>query len=106
MPAADGAAETARRTFEEGALAEGLPTHNLPETPEFRRYGIAVTQLAKDCGLVSSTSEARRLIQNGGIRVNDAVVAEVGQIIKTEDFHNGVTKLSIGRKKHVLVKLA
>ena len=101
--AAHAAAETARRTFEEGAIDEGLPTFEIALNP-FHRYGSTVTQLAKDSGLVSSTSEARRLIQNGGIRVNDVVITDVAHIVKKDDIRDGLIKLSIGRKKHILVK--
>jgi tyrosyl-tRNA synthetase len=101
--AAQAAAETARRTFEEGAIDEGLPTFEIALNP-FHRYGSTVTQLAKDSGLVSSTSEARRLIQNGGIRVNDVVITDVAHIVKKDDIRDGLIKLSIGRKKHILVK--
>jgi len=100
--AADAAAETARRTFEEGALAEGLPTYELPAWD--RRYGIGVTQLVRDSGLTSSLGEARRLIQNGGVRVNDVVVTDAAQMVTKDDLKEGVIKLSIGRKKHMLVK--
>jgi len=104
--AADDAAETARRTFEEGAAAEGLPTYELSDWD--RRYlggGIEVTKLAKDSGLVASTSEARRQIEGGGLRVNDVPVKDVKAVVKIEDFlHNGALKLSVGKKKHILVR--
>ncbi|MEI9989349.1 MAG: tyrosine--tRNA ligase [Rhizomicrobium sp.] len=99
--AADAAAETARRTFEEGEVAEGLPTHI---TPWDFRYGKAAVEFAKESGLVSSLSEARRFIQGGGFRVNDVVITDPAHKIEKGDFRDGVVKLSIGRKKHMLVR--
>src|SRR5579871_2757326 len=67
------AAETARRTFEEGAVATGLPTFEIER--QKLKAGIPVTTLAHLAGLTSSASEARRFIQNGGLKLNDVVVA-------------------------------
>jgi tyrosyl-tRNA synthetase len=97
---ADAAAETARRTFEEGATAEGLPTFVL-KLPE------GVLNLAVATGLATSNSEARKLIANGGLRLNDLVVSDPRlQIDSSELSADGVLKLSSGKKKHVLVKPA
>ena len=101
--AAAKAAETARKAFEEGEAAEGLPTHM---TPWDFRYGKSAAELAKECGLVSSISEARRFIAGGGFRVNDVAISDASHKISKTDFMNGVVKLSIGKKKHVLVKPA
>jgi tyrosyl-tRNA synthetase len=96
--AADDAAETARRTFEEGAIAEGLPTFAL-KLPD------GILNLAVATGLASSNSEARKLIANNGLRLNDAVVGDPRlQIDATALSGDGVLKLSSGKKKHVLVK--
>jgi tyrosyl-tRNA synthetase len=98
--AADEAAETARRTFEEGALAEGLPTvtAKLPD---------GILNLAVVAGLVASNSEARKLIQNNGLRINDVAVSDPRLVIDTSALtSDGVLKLSSGKKKHVLVKPA
>jgi tyrosyl-tRNA synthetase len=100
--AADQAAETARRTFEEGAMDEGLPTFELPRE---KLDGLAVTALAQMAGLTSSASEARRHIEGGGLRINDQTVTDVRAKVGVADVTGtGVIKLSIGRKKHILVK--
>ncbi|HEY4939847.1 MAG TPA: tyrosine--tRNA ligase [Rhizomicrobium sp.] len=101
--AANEAAETARRTFEEGEAAEGLPTHI---TRWDFRYGKAATEFAKESGLVSSLSEARRFMEGGGFRINDIAISDPAYMITKADFRNGVVKLSIGRKKHMLLKPA
>ncbi len=101
--AANEAAETARRTFEEGAFAEGLPTFEIPR--DKLAEGILVANLAQMAGLSSSSGEARRLIQGGGLRVNDAAVSDVKASVSLSNLTGeGVIKLSVGRKKHILVK--
>jgi len=97
------AAETARRTFEEGALASGLPTFEIERAR--LTAGMPVATLAHLAGLTSSTSEARRFIQGGGLRVNDVPVADVRATIGLDDLSDGVIKLSVGKKSHMLVKL-
>jgi tyrosyl-tRNA synthetase len=96
--AADQAAETARRTFEEGTLAEGLPTvvAKLPD---------GILNLAVATGLAASNSEARKLIANNGLRLNDVAVSDPRLIVDPSALTSeGVLKLSSGKKKHVLVK--
>jgi len=100
--AAEQAAETARRTFEEGAAAEGLPSFEIPRDRLAEK--IPVANLAQMSGLTSSTSEARRQIQGGGLRVNDVPLKDVAATIGLSDVKNGAIKLSLGRKKHILVK--
>ncbi len=102
--AADEAAETARRVFTEGASDAGLPTITVPEA-EFAA-GIGVLTLFVKAGLCASNGEARRQIQGGGLRVNDvAVTDEKRQLTKTDLGADGVIKLSLGKKRHVLVRV-
>jgi tyrosyl-tRNA synthetase len=101
--AADAAAETARTTFEEGGHGAGLPTVEVPRAE--LRAGIGVLAAFVKAGLASSNGEARRAIANNAIMVNDARVtsdkATIGEADVTAD---GVVKLSLGRKRHVLLK--
>ncbi|MDE1939349.1 MAG: tyrosine--tRNA ligase [Alphaproteobacteria bacterium] len=100
--AAEQAAETARRTFEEGAIDEGLPTFELARG---KLEGLAVTALTHLAGLTSSASEARRFIEGGGLRVNDVVVKDVKATVSAADVTGkGFIKLSVGKKKHILIK--
>ncbi|MGE4046039.1 MAG: tyrosine--tRNA ligase, partial [Acetobacteraceae bacterium] len=98
------AAETARRAFEEGEAADTLPSVDVARgeleagIPAFRLFALA--------GLAASNGEARRLIRGGGARVNDAPVAEEGQVISIADLRDGAVKLSAGRKQHRLVRAA
>jgi tyrosyl-tRNA synthetase len=102
--AADEAAEAARRTFEEGALAEALPTITVPASE--LTAGIGVLQLFVRAGLVGSNGEARRQIRGGGLRLNDEPVTDERAVVSAAEAAGGVIKLSLGRKKHVLVKPA
>ncbi|MCX5570716.1 tyrosine--tRNA ligase [Kaistia nematophila] len=101
--AADEAAETARRTFEEGALAENLPTIEVAAS-EFAN-GLGVLSLFVQAGLVASNGEARRQIKGGGLRVNDQAVTDEKVLVGPDALTSeGVVKLSLGRKKHILVR--
>jgi tyrosyl-tRNA synthetase len=103
--AAERAAETARTTFEEGALAETLPTVDVPAA-EIER-GLAVPTAFVRAGLVASTSEARRQIKEGGLRVNDTRVSDEKAMLNRGNLTpQGVIKLSLGRKRHVLLRPA
>jgi tyrosyl-tRNA synthetase len=94
------AAETARRTFEEGAAAEGLPTIEIPcgELP------IGILALAVRAGLAVSNSAARKLIANNGLRLNDEPVRDPMRSVTPDLAKGGAIKLSSGKKHHVLVK--
>jgi len=97
------AAETARRTFEEGALAAGLPTFEIERAR--LAAGLPLATLAHLAGLTRSSGEARRLIQGGGLRVNDVAATDVKATVDLQNVTaEGVLKLSLGRKQHILVK--
>ncbi len=103
--AAREAAEAARKTFEEGAIAENLPSVEIPRGE--LDAGIGVLALFVRAGLVASNGEARRQIKGGGLRVNDKVVTDEKMVLTPKDLTpEGVIKLSLGRKRHVLLKPA
>lgn len=102
--AADEAAGTARKTFEEGALAESLPTVEIAKA-DMQNLGV-LTAFVR-AGLVASNGEARRQIKSGGLRVNDAPVTDEKMVLTPAALTpEGVIKLSLGRKRHVLIKPA
>jgi tyrosyl-tRNA synthetase len=102
-PAARAAAETARRTFVEGGIGQGLPTLEVP-LAELER-GIPAFDLLRRAGLAASNGEARRLIKNGGAKLNDgAIVDETLAITTAHVGGDGVIKLSAGKKRHALVR--
>jgi tyrosyl-tRNA synthetase len=101
--AAQQAAETARRTFEEGAIAENLPTVEIPRG-EFEA-GVGVLNAFVKAGLVASNGEARRQIKGGGLRVNDSAVTDEKMTLRAANLTpEGVVKLSLGKKRHVLLR--
>ncbi len=100
---AEQAAETARRTFEEGTLAETLPTIEVSKAA--LDGGLGVLTAFVQAGFVASTSEARRQIKSGGLKVNDATVTDEKLALTSKDLTpEGVIKLSFGRKRHALLK--
>ena len=100
---ATAAAETARQTFEEGALAQSLPTVEIARRELENGIGILTANI--NAGLVASTSEARRQIKGGGLKVNDRTVTDDKMMLTPRDLTpEGVIKLSLGKKKHVLLK--
>jgi tyrosyl-tRNA synthetase len=98
---AEEAAETARRTFEEGQSAAGLPTLELDLDA-----GTGLLAACVAAGFASSNGEARRSIQGGAIRINDQAVSDEKLTLTRAMLTDGVIKLSMGKKKHVLVKPA
>jgi tyrosyl-tRNA synthetase len=101
--AAAQAADTARRTFEEGAKAESLPSIDVPRTR--LAAGVPAFDLFHEAGLATSRNEARKLIKGGGGRLNDAAIASDTAVVGESDLDaSGTLKLSAGRKRHVLVR--
>ncbi|KWV51043.1 MULTISPECIES: tyrosine--tRNA ligase [Rhizobium] len=103
--AAEQAAETARKTFEEGGLAENLPAVDVPAAE--LDGGIGLLSLIVRAGLAASNGEARRHVQGGAVRINDQAVSDERKIIGSEEITaDGVIKLSLGKKKHILIRRA
>jgi tyrosyl-tRNA synthetase len=101
--AADRAAETARATFEEGLTASSLPTIAVPRADLEKGLGVLHASLL--AGFVNSTGEARRQIKGGGLKVNDEVVADERRLLTPADVtEHGVIKLSLGKKRHALIR--
>ncbi|PWE56530.1 tyrosine--tRNA ligase [Metarhizobium album] len=103
--AAEQAAETARKTFEEGALADNLPSIDIPAAE--LDAGLGLLTLVVRAGLASSNGEARRHVQGGAVRINDKAISDERQVIGSADLTaDGVIKLSLGKKKHLLIRPA
>ncbi|MCJ8509665.1 tyrosine--tRNA ligase [Rhizobium lemnae] len=103
--AAEQAAETARKTFEEGALADTLPSIDIAK-PDLEA-GIGLLNLIVRAGLAASNGEARRHVQGGAVKINDVAVTDERMSIGTGEISaEGVIKLSLGKKKHILVRPA
>jgi tyrosyl-tRNA synthetase len=102
--AAEQAAETARQTFEDGLAAASLPSVDVAR--QEIDSGLGVLAAFVKAGLVGSTGEARRQIKGGGLKVNDATVTDERALLRPGDLIDGAIKLSLGKKKHVLLKPA
>jgi tyrosyl-tRNA synthetase len=101
--AADQAAETARKVFEEGALSDNLPSIDVPAGE--LDAGIGVLALFVRAGLAATNGEARRHVQGGAVRINDQPTSDERRMIGSADLtSDGVIKLSLGKKKHILVR--
>lgn len=101
--AADRAAETARATFEEGLIAANLPTVEVPRAE--LESGLGVLNASLLAGFVQSTGEGRRQIKGGGIKVNDKAVSDERRLLTLSDLtEDGVIKLSLGKKRHALIR--
>ncbi|MEM9855152.1 MAG: tyrosine--tRNA ligase, partial [Pseudomonadota bacterium] len=101
--AAAAAAATAREVFEKGGVGEDLPTLELAsgEVAE----GISIVQLLVRAGLAKSGKDAKRLIAENGAKLDDAPLTDAGLMLKEADLANPI-KLSAGKKRHALVKVA
>ena len=101
--AADSAATTATEAFEQGSASAGLPTVSI--SPAELDAGIGVLNAFVIAGLAASNGEARRHIKGGALRINDEVVVDDKATLATTALNaDGVIKLSMGKKKHVLLK--
>ena len=101
--AAHRAAETARKTFEEGTTGADLPVLEVPRSE--LEAGLAAYDLLRRSGLAASNGEARRLIKGGGGRVNDQAIAGETQALGLADLNaDGLIKLSAGKKRHALIR--
>jgi tyrosyl-tRNA synthetase len=101
--AAEQAAETARKTFEEGGLSENLPSVDVPASE--LNSGIGLLSLIVRAGLAGSNGEARRHVQGGAVRINDQAVSDERRLIGNDELTaDGVIKLSLGKKKHILIR--
>ena len=100
--AAERSAETSRQTFETGGLSADLPTVEI--THDELAKGIGVLAAFTRAGLTSSNGDARRQIAGGGLRVNDDAVSDEKLTLTNAHLREGVIKLSLGKKKHVLLR--
>ncbi|MBL8697680.1 MAG: tyrosine--tRNA ligase [Alphaproteobacteria bacterium] len=101
--AATSAAETARKVFEQGVAGGDLPTIERPR--DALAAGIPLYRLVAEAGLAKSNGEARRLVEQGGIRVNDAAAGDPNRAVTLADcISDGAVKLTAGRKRHALVR--
>ena len=97
---ATAALETATKTFEQGLTGADLPIINAD-----LNAGIGVLDAFLQLGFVASKGEARRLIKQAGLKINDEIVTDENYKITAADLKDGQVKLSQGKKKHGLIKI-
>jgi len=101
--AARDAADTARKTFEQGGIGEDLPTIEIARAAF--GGGIAAWDLFQRSGLAASNGEARRLVRGGGARLNDEKCTDENVLVTADAANDGVIKLSAGKKRHAIIKV-
>ncbi len=103
IEAANSAKSTSKQTFEANNIDNNLPKYEVSSIEI--KNGMALFKLLISCNLAASNSAARKLIQGNGVRINNNVVNDINYIIKIKDFNNSNLKLSVGKKKRMLIKL-
>ena len=102
--AAEKAEQTARKTFVSGSIGEGLPTLKIGKKEI--ENGVNIIDLVVSSKLLVSKSEVRRTIKNRGIKINNEIIEDQNLQILFKDFENqNFLKLSLGKKKHVIIKM-
>ena len=97
------AEKTAKDTFEGTGLSSGLPEITIKSNEI--EHGISILDFISKNKILSSKSEARRVIANKGFKIDGDIIEDEKKIIQLKDFKNNVFKLSYGKKKHYLVKI-
>jgi tyrosyl-tRNA synthetase len=104
LAASESAADSAQKTFEQGLIGDDLPSITI-NSKEFG-VGLWIIDAMRKCGLINSNGEGRRLISNGGARLNDVVINNSDlKILATDVNSDAVIKLSSGKKRHVLIRI-
>ena len=98
---AQAAQQTAVQTFEQGVSGENLPSVNMASVD-----GVSILDAFVEIGFVASKGEARRLIKQAGLKLNDKVITDENYKLSSADVLNGQVKLSQGKKKHGLIRVA
>tara|TARA_B100000035_G_scaffold267947_1_gene241242 strand:- start:4828 stop:6066 length:1239 start_codon:yes stop_codon:yes gene_type:complete len=97
------AEKTAKETFQHGGLGSDLPEIKI--NYNYAEKGINILNFIAENNILSSKSEARRVIANNGIKINDVVVLNDKKMIQLNDFKKNKLKFSYGKKKHYLIKI-
>ena len=97
------AEETAKKTFQDGGVGLDLPEIEI-KSDEIKK-GINFLDFLSNNRIVSSKSEARRIMANKGLKIDNIVVIDESKILQLNDFKKNILKLSYGKKKHYLIKI-
>ncbi|MBK1664788.1 tyrosine--tRNA ligase [Rhodospirillum rubrum] len=101
--AALAAAETARKVFEQGGTGDALPTHDVAAAA--LAAGLPLAEMMRATGLATSGKEVKRLVSEGGARINDVAVSDAARLLGPADVQDGAIKLSAGKKRHALIRI-
>ena len=101
--AAQKAEETAKKTFESGGFGEELPEIKVDSSKV--SLGINLLEFLSSNKIMSSKSEARRAINNNGLKINNEIVKDEKKVLKISDFKNNRLKISFGKKRHYVIKI-
>ena len=94
---------TAKEIFQEKKISNKLPNYYIEKNNLFS--GIGIVNILVETNLVNSKGEARRVILNKGIKINDSTIEKTDYLIKRENFQNNLCKLSFGKKKHIVLTI-
>ena len=94
---------TAKEIFQEKKISNKLPNYYIEKNN--LSSGIGIVNILVETNLVNSKGEARRIILNKGIKINDSTVEKTDYLIKRENFQNNLCKLSFGKKKHIVLTI-
>ncbi|MBL6642543.1 MAG: tyrosine--tRNA ligase [PS1 clade bacterium] len=100
--AAEKAEATALETFEGGGTSADLPSVDIDAAK--LAAGLGLLEAFVLAGLAKSNGEARRLVQGGGAKINDAAQDDISVTLSNDDVKDGSVKLSFGKKRHVLLR--
>ena len=102
--AAKDSADTAKETFVKGGLGKNIPEKEMVNKE--LNQGVNIIDLIFQSKLVQSKSEARRILKNNGIKINDSIIIDEKKIINMDDVSkDNFIKLSIGKKNHLKIKV-
>ena len=101
--AAQKAEKTAKTTFESGGFGGELPEIKVDSSKV--NFGINLLEFLSSNKIMSSKSEARRAINNNGLKINNEIVKDEKKILKINDFKNNRLKISFGKKRHYVIKI-
>ena len=96
--------ETAETTFSKGGIGKNIPERKISKDAVVK--GINILDLIFQNDLLSSKSEARRIIKNKGIKINDKVIDDDKKVVGINEFEGkNYIKLSVGKKTHLKVTI-
>ena len=101
--AAKKAEQTAKETFVKGRLGTDLPEIKISSIEVNK--GINILDLLSSNKILPSKSEGRRIIANKGLKINDVLINDEKKIIQSVEFNKKILKISLGKKKHFIIKI-